>query len=454
MINLTTKVRQITKVHGQSNDVAARLKATRLGQFYKRSIKQYDIARLLFIWLWRNTYPIYVNHIAIHLRNKREKKWRALTTLSDFVRTRNLPTTKLGDEAQVETPPPIVYPTCDQHFLSSPHEHYRFPEVFVAEIDDGVIYGGTNLILTKDKVISHDLYDFTRDYTSEELHGRTLIDPRAKRIRWLLHDETPEHLPVAASFVDACAPNYAHWLTEVLPRIALFCAEEQFKDIPVVLNSGLHRNIMESLFMVGGQGREIITLPVGRALNVETLYLTSATGYVPFERRNKKLTRHSHGLFSPLALECVRDRINFYSKKLPKLSWPEKIYLRRNSGIRKVTNEVEVEEFLVTRGYVIIEPEKLTFLQQVQLFSNAKVIIGSSGAALANIVFSSSEARIIIMISKYPETSYWYWQNIAAASGKAVHYLFGEVKLGDANGIHADFKIDIHQLRGVLTQSE
>jgi capsular polysaccharide biosynthesis protein len=396
--------------------------------------------------MWRNGYHLYVNFFDAHLFNRKVKRWRPLTKLREYTKKWEIPTYKLTDAASIETPVPRVFPACDQSYLVSPHDRYEFPEIFVAAINNAVIYGGTNLVLADGEVICHDLYDFKRDYTSEEVHSRTLIDPKSRRIRWLLNDEAPETIPVVATFIDACALNYAHWMTEVLPRVVLFCAEERFKGVPIVVNDGLHKNIMESLFLVVGTEREIITLPIGRALAVSELYVTSVAGYVPFERRTNKLSGHSHGMFSPLAFEILRNHLTALGQKAEEEAWPAKIFLRRNSGIRKISNAAELEKLLIARGYVIVEPEKLTFSQQVQLFSNAKTIIGSSGAALANIVFASQNAKIFILIGKYLDISYWYWQNMACVSGKTVSYVFGKINTSQSIGIHADFMVDLDDL--------
>ena len=438
---LTRKIRRVEQ-HIGSQDILAHLKGTWIGHFYVNHLKQISLVRWLIIWIWRTLYPFYVNHMAAHFAGKTAKRWSSLIKLDDYVKTRSVPTIKVLDAVRVETPVPQVFPAVDQEYLSSPHDHYDFPPIYVAEISNAMVYGGTNLVFTQDAVICHDLYDFERDYTSEELHGRHLIDAKKKRMRLLRHDVAPEQIPVAAVFVDACAPNYAHWLTEVLPRIAAFCAEKQFASIPIIVNDGLHHNIMESLYLITGPEREIITLPVGREIQVDVLYLTSVAGYVPFERRNNKLSGHSHGAFSPYAFGELRNQAALFAEKLPKQEWPEKIYLRRNSGARKLTNAAELERLLVAKNYVIVEPEKLTFIEQAQLFSRTKVIVGSSGAAFANILFAPSNVKIFIIISKYQNTSYWYWQNVACASGKVLNYIFGEVD-GRGGGIHSGFKIDI-----------
>lgn len=440
------KIKNVKIPEAKSQDVVNRLKASWLGNFYSRNLKRHTFVRLCAIWAWRIFYPIYVNYIATLFRNNHSKRWHRLTKLNEFAKINSIPISSILEGGRVDTPTPIVTPVCDQSYLVSPHNYYEFPHIYVVSVDHGLIYGGTNLVLMQNEVICHDLYDFERDYTSEELHGRNLIAHRKNKIRWLLNDDMPEYTPRAATFVDACAPNYAHWLTEVLPRIAAFCAHKQFKDIPLVINNGLHKNIMESLFLMAGPDREIITLPIGRALEVDSLYLTSVAGYVPFERRNNKIPGHSHGLFSPRAFELIRNKIfSCMATTLEQVAWPEKIYLRRNSGVRNIKNSTVLESLLTAKGYMIVEPEKLTFLQQCQLFFHAKVIVSVSGAALANILFSPPGAKIFILINKYPSTSYWYWQNIACASGNTVRYIFGE-SIGSVDGIHADFVIDIENM--------
>lgn len=440
-LNLTHKIRRVEQ-HISLQDTLARLKVTWIGNFYVNHLKHITFVRWLILSMWRTLYPFYANHIAVHFAGKITKRWIPFIKLDDYVKTRSIPTIKVLDAVRVETPVPKVFPAKDQGYLSSPHDHYDFPSIYVAKISNTLVYGGTNLVFTHDAVICHDLYDFERDYTSEELHGRHLIDAKNKRMRLLHRGVAPEQISVAAVFVDACAPNYAHWLTEVLPRIAAFCAEKQFASIPIIVNDGLHNNIMESLCLITGSEREIITLPVGREIQVDVLYLTSVAGYVPFERRNNKISGHSHGAFSPYAFGELRNQVALLTEKLPKQEWPEKIYLRRNSGARKLTNAVELERILIAKNYVIVEPEKLTFIEQAQLFSRAKVIIGSSGAAFANILFAPSNVKIFVIISKYQNTSYWYWQNVACASEKLLNYIFGEVDGRDI-GIHSEFNLDI-----------
>lgn len=438
-VHLSPRIRNLLAPPG-GNDLVSRMRNSWLGQLYRNCLKQYVVVRRVAQWIWCNLFPLYI-HLYLWMAKR-----LPLTTLNDFAKKSGRPTYKLADAELVDTPQPNVFPVRDQHYLIAPHDRYTFPEIFVATIHNAITYGGTNLILADGEVVCHDLYDFERDFTAEELHGRALIDPKSRKIRLLFRDKAPEPIPVAATFVDACAPNYAHWMTEVLPRVALFCAEERFKDVPIVVNEGLHPNIMDSLFLMAGANREIITLPIGRALAVNELYLTSVAGYVPFERRTNKLSGHSHGVFSPRAFEMLREHLGALAQKKEKGIWPEKIFLRRTSGIRKVTNAIEVETLLIARGYAIVEPEKLTFLRQVELFANARVIIGPTGAAFANAVFCERGAHVAILISKCKDLSYKYWVNMLASTGIKCSYVLGDIVDNHHQGAHGDYEIKTSNL--------
>ena len=420
-------------------DIVARLKESWFGRLYVDHLKQRPLLRRFVISAWRNLYPMYARNISIHSRQAR--RWRPLVRLSEYVDSANIPTIKVFDAEKIDTPTPKVTSTEDQVCLVSPHKYYEFPSIYVAQLSEAQVYGGTNLVFLKETVICHDLYNFELDYTSEELHGRHVLDVKKKRMRLIGIDAAPVELPEAATFLDACAPNYAHWLTEVLPRIAVFCSIKQYEHVPIIIDDGLHRNIMESLALVVGSDREIIALPVGRGINVGTLYLTSVTGYVPFERRNIKLSGHSHGIFSALAFDLLTKQLLKFVDNLSRQDFPERIYLRRRSGARKITNTKEIEQILLDSGYVAVEPEKLTFLQQLALFRSANEIVGPSGAAFANLIFAGSEASVHILIGKYNGTSYWYWQNMACATGKKVLYSLGELSDSQST-IHSDFFIN------------
>lgn len=427
--------------HPRSPDVLARLKNTRIGRVYVQYLKKIPYVRSITIFSWRILYPAYINYIHPSIGSYQTTRWRQLVNLASYVKMKALDSTQLLEGAPITPSLPNVFPAEELGYFVSPHTRHHFPPIYVAAIHRATVYGGTNLVFTPDAVVCHDLYDFERDYTSEELHGRHVIDSKNGRIRLLCHDDDPERIPIAATFIDACASNYAHWLTEVLPRVAAFCSQEQFANIPIIVNAGLHQNLMESLAMVAGPEREVFLLPTGRAIHVNHLYLTSATGYVPFARRNARLTGHSHGLFSPLALDLLRSRILPFLDHLALDEGPKKIYLRRTTTARQVTNTSEIEELLIANGYTALVPENLTFLQQVRFFRGAKAVLAPTGASLANAIFCAPGTVVGIMMAKHEEMIYRYWTDMVGPLGMATTYVLGQISPDSVNGIHSDYYI-------------
>jgi capsular polysaccharide biosynthesis protein len=63
------------------------------------------------------------------------------------------------------------------------------------------------------------------------------------------------------------------------------------------------------------------------------------------------------------------------------------LYLRR-TGARRVANETDVLATLRPRGFDVIDPDRLSFAEQVTIFSGARRLVGSHGAAFSNGIFA------------------------------------------------------------------
>ena len=358
--------------------------------------------------------------------------------LEEYSKTTQLQIIKIFDKATTNTDTPKVYPIEKISCLVRPHANYAFP-VYMAEMSDAWVRSKTNVVSVGDKAILQDLYDPVKDYMFEELAGRYLLNTEKKLISFLDYDNSPINLDSAATFLDAVAHNYAHWVTEVLPRIAAFCTLKKFKNVPLLIDDGLHPNIMESLALIIEEDRQVYLLPKKLKIKVKKLYVVSVTGYIPVQPKNKNLD--NQGMFSPYALKLIRNRIFAIIDNLPAKDSPKKIYLKRNSKHRILINEKEIIKILINKGYVIIEPEKLSFLQQVSIIKNAEYITGVSGAGFGNLIFASSDSEINILIGEARNTPYWYWQNIALAVNLKVNYFFGKIN-NVSDGVHSDFTIN------------
>ena len=77
----------------------------------------------------------------------------------------------------------------------------------------------------------------------------------------------------------------------------------------------------------------------------------------------------------------------------------QKIYINRRQK-RRLKNEDEVQEFLKSQGFAIINLEDLTLDNQIALFSQAEFIIGFHGAGLCNLVFTTSRQKVVEIVDE------------------------------------------------------
>lgn len=424
---------------------------SRLWGLFRDVLKWVPFARVSIRWM-RRTFRFhrlyyYLWYFSVPAPRRR---WRDLCRLSDHAGRSGEPVSALSGPVVVERKSIRVFPVGDGDCLSVHHKRDVFPGLVVTSVEGALIYGRSNLVQAGEQVLHHDLYDFEHDSTSEELHGRAMIDPRNNRIRWLDHDAEPVRFASGATFVDSCAANYAHWISEVLPRIALFAADERFRDVPIVVDDDLHSNILESLYLLVGPGREVIVLPLGRGIAFDLLHVTGATGYVAFDQSLGRFEGHSQGRFHPAGFQAVRTVLREVGAQAPDATTPRKLYLRRNSGTRRLLNSTEIERLLLDRGFRIVEPEHLTFVEQLSMFRWADVIIGATGAACANIVFCRPGTRVAILMGKHQNMPYRYWANMAGPLGVDVDYVLGPILKRRSLGIHGDFRVDPDDVKDLL----
>lgn len=100
------------------------------------------------------------------------------------------------------------------------------------------------------------------------------------------------------------------------------------------------------------------------------------------------------------------------------------IYIdRRGSLARGLSNEDEIVDVLVERGFACVRLERLAMSEQARLFQDAEIVIAPHGAGLANMVFAAPGLRVIELI---PDgVMNWCYRHLAAASGHEYDCVIG-----------------------------
>ncbi len=348
---------------------------------------------------------------------------------------------------RVKGPAPVAFPEPEPDFYDLSPLQYDFPAVTRTTLSDVAVRGRSNLVTLPDGIVRHGLINMAADVPPEEFYARLSIAPDRGSAAWVATDPfNVAYLPEAAVFVDGVAFNYAHWLTEVLPRIAAFVREPGRAAIPLLVDADLHANILRSISLVAGPDVTIHRLAPDQLVRVGLLHNISVTGYVPFKLRRQAEEPVCHGLFGGQALSEMVGKLRLASgvgDARPKL------LIRRNSSMRHMVNEDEIEQALTAQGFVVVEPERLTLEEQVAAFSSARMIVGATGAAIANLVFCRADCPTVVLMPKFRETAYWYWRRMAAAAGAGpvVHVSGEQVSRTEDPyhplAVHQDFRVEV-----------
>lgn len=184
--------------------------------------------------------------------------------------------------------------------------------------------------------------------------------------------------------------NYGHFLLDAMPSM-LAAVEQGFAGAAPVLAPRLktwQRNLLAMAF----PECEVREVSDRRVRLAQAVYATSM----------------DHFLHAPNAL--VRRVAERVVAAVPEPSGARRrIYLsRRSQSMRVMLNEAALEAALRRRGFAIVRPERLDARAQVALMREAEVVVGASGAALANAMFLRPGARVIEM-QPANFTSNWVW---------------------------------------------
>lgn len=242
-------------------------------------------------------------------------------------------------------------------------------EGFVAVIPHGRVWGSSGCVITPNQKI---LWDVSREWDNSPRNHTIFQQPSLPPSQRT--DETVAVLSKIGSH------NYYHWMFDVLPRIHLL----RLSGI------GVNKYIVPQP-LAPFQSETLATLGISEQARIGAgpgFHLESARLVVPALPSEAKW-----------AVDFVRSEL-LQHRHFEGHPGFERIYVSRQNAIgRTVVNEQELMAALEPLGFTKIMPEGLSVAEQVQLFSQAKVIVGPQGAGFANAFFCSPKVHIIELMS-------------------------------------------------------
>ena len=430
-------------------------------RLYRRYLTRYWWARKLKPFVLRTWFDVrhIVHVVRWRLSHFSQTLWFEMITLDEHCKAEEPQTYTLATAESVVLSMPEVYPEHFRERLRTGSWPLTVPSVKAIEIKNAEVVGKCDFIFTESHCLYHGLYRWERDLPAEEMHGMLGINAKRKRVaRYAKAKKTAIVVDQAISLIGSASANYVHWLTETAPKLALIDEIDSLKTYPLIIDAGLHPNIIESLNYLNTHCREIVPLEPGQLCKVRKLIAISPVAYVPFDYRRGfapelECINPGWAMFVPLGLHKLREKLlqrMGSGGPVPR----RRLYLRRTSQFRAMRNATEVETLLRDSGFQVIEPETLSFAEQIRLFSEAESIVAQAGAALGNIIFAPQGCRVVILSAWSPFSIYYYFSNLASIFGQKCTFVLCEPdgQEGNEHPAHKELKVDIQALKEAIDQ--
>lgn len=200
---------------------------------------------------------------------------------------------------------------------------------------------------------------------------------------------------------------YYHWMIDLLPRLGILQSEGvDLESVDwFVVNSIQSSFQRETLMHLGLPMDKVIESDCYPHIQANQLIVPSFPGHLDWVPKRTINFLRSHFLNkNPTFSE--KPESDQAPKHQPAL---KRIYIsRKHAQYRNVLNESEIEAILIPLGFRTVHLEKMTVLEQAQMFAQAEIIISPHGSGLTNLVFCQPNTTVIELFApRYLRTDYW-----------------------------------------------
>lgn len=365
-----------------------------------------------------------------------------LVSLRDFAREQGVKYEEISPGRTI-TPPPL--PVSEGE--TPGRAEVRTRTIFRCVLADAVVSSQSNFLIAGGRALL--------DYQDDELERLPLdlaIDPivsaaTRESVFSLARASDPVPLNTALALVGVSSSNYWHWLMEFLPRVLVWRGQPGFDEVPIIVDHQIPEQYLEALRTFAGRDGPFIVLEPGKAVAVKRLLTASMFVNIPHFPRAGVPTNEA----TILDAELLAQQLAHLGPALEELEvghpGADRIFLTRPaSPHRGAANMAEVENWFQEHGFKLVEMGELSFVEQVQSMRGARVVVGTNGAALANMLFARPGTRIGVLDNEYFEDNLWY-ALVAAALDLRLNFLTGKVVEDHPDySWNASFRIDVTSL--------
>ena len=324
------------------------------------------------------------------------------------------------------------------------------PDINILQLTDCKIVSKTSSIISDKYIYNNYLSQMKIFHDFKNPLGQFLNSISSKKVSIYVNNHKTIENIICIHLLNEHSSNYYHLLFEILPKFILISNflsnDERFSKLEYLLliDENVPKQFIEVIEYFSNINYKIEYITNHSIINVDTLVFCTDFWNSLDNTMFHSIVKEDF-FVDKFAIEVIKEKIEPYHVK----PFRKVYFQRKKSQGRYLSNTVELELLLKSQGFEFILPERLSFQEQLKLFSESKIIIGISGAAFSNIIFMQENTHAIIFSPNTVASNYYIFQPMAdIAQVNLVHIL---TKNSFHDSIHANSLVDINEVEELLT---
>lgn len=314
------------------------------------------------------------------------------------------------------------------------------------KIGQNLVFDGKGITLRNGKTLEKSGYQLSQ--LGEENTSKNGFWPK---YTWKFQDSSEVHTPgglgsgkvESATYVSA-VNNLYHFIEETLPQIAINNMLSPTK--PLFVGGNLDAVLQELA--------TLSSTPKVKFIRDEENFIFQDVTYFHLEKFRSALSQGNW-----VGMDEHVELINAGLRKILSLRSQDsdpttRIYIVRKNGLqRQLSNFKSVKSFLERQGFLFVDFEPLSLTERIELLANCSLLVGESGAGLANAYLLKPMARVVEIRHTSMKGSY---EHLTLAQTSKVKYVI--VDGSGASRIEKflygkdSFKIDLNLLKKTIEE--
>lgn len=341
-------------------------------------------------------------------------------------------------------------------FLKESRFVIDYPEIALWRFEDASVFYGSDMVLSKDNRViwpKYFKYNYNKNITRDNF--ACPMPNGQMEHEGFLNMRTATNIvecDTIFSMIGVFDYIWAHALVEYYPKLEMLqkAIDDSCNRVTVILPDYKDAQLCELVYgYLKKYDVDILVVKPNESVHAKRVYYMERP--TVFTDHETNVALGDQAIPVEVAKFLRENLVLPYTKNLSIDSKYKKVFLARRGGIGKgIINGSEIEVFFERRGFVFVEPHKVSLEDKVRIFQSAEVLVGPLGSAFTNL-FMCRPGTKVLMFTNYQRVFENYISMPIQHFGIDVMYLFGYDDKLD-NPAHCSYRISLDVVKNVVNE--